>query len=184
RQRQSSAADYFLASRHVGWLVVGASLFASNIDSEHLVGLAGAGASSGVTMAHYELHAWCLLVLGWVMVPFYLRSQVFTMPEFLERRYTPAARWFLSVVSLIAYVFTKIAVALAAGGVVFQTLFPEPLFPGYDNFWVGAIGVVVATGIYVVLGGLRAVVYTEAVQTIIFIIGSAAILIIGLNKIG
>lgn len=183
-QRQNSAADYFLASRHVGWFVVGASLFAANIGSEHLVGLAGAGASTGVTMAHYELHAWCLLVLGWVMVPFYMRSAVFTMPEFLERRYTPAARWFLSVVSLIAYVFTKIAVGLAAGGVVFRTLFPEPIVANIDNFWVGAVGVVLATGAYVVLGGLRAVVYTEAVQTIIFIIGSIAILYIGLEKVG
>lgn len=184
RQRQSSAADYFLASRHVGWFVVGASLFASNIGSEHLVGLAGAGASTGVTMAHYELHAWCLLVLGWVMVPFYLRSQVFTMPEFLERRYTPAARWFLSVVSLVAYVFTKIAVGLYAGGVVFKALFPEPMLGDIDNFWVGAVGVVIATGLYVVLGGLRAVVYTEAIQTIIFIISSAVILFIGLEKVG
>ncbi len=183
-QRQSSAADYFLASRHVGWFVVGASLFAANIGSEHLVGLAGAGASTGVTMAHYELHAWCLLVLGWVMVPFYMRTAVFTMPEFLERRYTPAARWFLSVVSLIAYVFTKIAVGLYAGGVVFKALFPEPVFADFDNFWVGAVGVIIATGIYVVLGGLRAVVYTEAIQTVIFIVSSAVILVIGLDKVG
>ncbi|GMU21232.1 MAG: solute:sodium symporter family transporter [Phycisphaerae bacterium] len=184
RQRQNSASDYFLAGRHVGWFVVGASLFASNIGSEHLVGLAGAGASSGVTMGHYELHAWCLLVLGWVMVPFYLRSAVFTMPEFLERRYTPAARWFLSVVSLIAYVFTKIAVGLAAGGIVFKALFPENLIEGLDNFWLGAVGVVIATGVYVVLGGLRAVVYTETVQTLVFLFGSAVILIVGLDRVG
>jgi len=183
-QRQASSADYFLASRHVGWFVVGASLFASNIGSEHLVGLAGAGASSGVAMAHYELHAWCLLVLGWVMVPFYLRSQVFTMPEFLERRYGPAARWFLSVVSLIAYVFTKVAVGLFAGGIVFKALFPVDLIEGVDNFWVGAVGVVIATGLYVVLGGLRAVVYTEAIQCIIFLVTSAFILFIGLRKVG
>ena len=184
RQRQNSSADYFLAGRHVGWLVVGASLFASNIGSEHLVGLAGAGADSGVAMAHYELHAWCLLVLGWVMVPFYIRSGVFTMPEFLERRYSPAARWFLSVVSLISYVFTKIAVGLFAGGIVFSSLFPTPIFEGVDNFWVGAVGVVVVTGVYSILGGLTAVVYTEAVQTGVFIIGSAVITIIGLHKLG
>ncbi len=183
-QRKNTATDYFLAGRHVGWFVVGASIFASNIGSEHLVGLAGAGASSGVTMGHYELHAWCLMVLGWVMVPFYMRSAVFTMPEFLERRYTPAARWFLSVVSLVAYVFTKIAVGLFAGGVVFKALFPEPVFGNLDNFWVGAVGVIIATGIYVVLGGLRAVVYTEAIQTIIFILSSVVILFIGLSKVG
>ena len=181
---KSSAEGYFLAGKDIGWFAVGCSLFASNIGSEHLVGLAGAGAKTGVAVAHYELHAWCLLVLGWVMVPFYERSMVFTMPEFLERRYNSAARWFLSVISLIAYVFTKIAVGLAAGGVVFKALFPTPMFEGVDNFWVGAIGIVLITGLYTVVGGLRAVVYTEVIQTIIFVIGSALLLIIGMYKLG
>ena len=105
--------------------MVGASIFASNIGSEHLVGLAGSGATSGVALAHYELHAWCLLVLGWVLVPFYMRSMVYTMPEFLERRFSPASRWVLSLISLVAYVITKIAVGIFAGGVVFGTLLPE-----------------------------------------------------------
>src|SRR5512134_2235297 len=122
RKSQDTASDYFLAGRNLGWLVVGASIFASNIGSEHLVGLAGQGATSGVAMAHYELHAWCLLVLGWVMVPFYLRSRVYTMPEFLERRFSPTARWVLSIISLVAYILTKIAVGIFAGGVVFGTL--------------------------------------------------------------
>ncbi|MBL7154691.1 MAG: sodium/solute symporter [Phycisphaerae bacterium] len=184
RQRQRSSADYFLAGRHVGWFVIGASLFASNIGSEHLVGLAGAGADSGVAMAHYELHAWCLLVLGWVLVPFYSRSAVFTMPEFLERRYSPAARWFLSLVSLVAYIFTKVSVALFAGGIVFKTLFPQDLLPWMSNFWLGAILVVVFTGIYTVLGGLKAVVYTDAMQTVVLILGSTVVTIIGLHKLG
>ncbi|MBN1346034.1 MAG: sodium:solute symporter [Phycisphaerae bacterium] len=184
RQRQDSSADYFLAGRNVGWFVIGASLFASNIGSEHLVGLAGAGADSGVAMAHYELHAWCLLVLGWVLVPFYARTQVFTMPEFLERRYSPAARWFLSVVSLISYVFTKIAVTLFAGGIVVKTLFPVDVIDGVSNFWLGAVGLVVITGLYTVLGGLRAVVYTEVVQTGVLILGSVVVTIIGLTKLG
>ena len=110
-RRQKSSEDYFLAGRNIGWFVIGASLFASNIGSEHLVGLAGAGARSGMAMAHYELHAWCLLVLGWVMVPFYTRSMVFTMPEFMERRFTPAARYILSIISLVAYALTKVAVS-------------------------------------------------------------------------
>jgi SSS family solute:Na+ symporter len=181
---KTSATGYFLAGKDVGWFAIGCSLFASNIGSEHLVGLAGAGAKSGVAMAHYELHAWCLLVLGWVMVPFYERSMVFTMPEFLEKRYTPAARWFLSVISLVAYVFTKIAVGLAAGGVVFKALFPDNFIAGVDNFWVGAIGVVLVTGVYTVLGGLRAVVYTEVIQTLVFILGSLLLLVIGLWKLG
>ncbi len=183
-RKQDSSADYFLAGRNLGWFVVGASLFASNIGSEHLVGLAGAGASSGVAMAHYELHAWCLLVLGWVLVPFYMRSAVYTMPEFLERRYSPAARWFLSLVSLVAYVFTKVAVGLFAGGVVVQVLFPEQFIPGIDNFWVGAVGIVLVTGLYTVFGGLRAVIYTDAVQAVVLIIGSAVMAFRGLYLLG
>lgn len=181
---KDTAAGYFLAGKDVGWFAIACSLFASNIGSEHIVGLAGAGAKSGVAMAHYELHAWCLLVLGWVMVPFYMRSMVYTMPEFLEKRYNPAARWFLSVISLIAYVFTKIAVGLVAGGVVFKALFPQPFIADIDNFWVGAVGIVLVTGIYTVLGGLRAVVYTEVIQTVVFIVGSTLLLIFGLWKLG
>ena len=91
RRSRDTTDDYFLAGRNLGWAVVGASIFASNIGSEHLVGLAGSGATSGVALAHYELHAWCLLVLGWLFVPFYMRSRVYTMPEFLERRFSPAS---------------------------------------------------------------------------------------------
>ena len=123
-RNRNTVDDYFLAGRHLGWAVVGASIFASNIGSEHLVGLAGSGATSGVALAHFELHAWCLLVLGWVMVPFYMRSGVYTMPEFLERRFSPAARWVLSLISLVAYVLTKMAVGIFAGGVVFGVLLP------------------------------------------------------------
>src|SRR5204863_3971237 len=125
RKNRNTAADYFLAGRDLGWVLVGASIFASNIGSEHLVGLAGAGATSGVALAHYELHAWCLLVLGWLFVPFYSRALVYTMPEFLGRRFSPTARWVLSVITLVAHVFTKFAVSIFAGGVVFATLLPE-----------------------------------------------------------
>src|SRR5437899_10113861 len=107
RRQKDTADDYFLAGRNLSWWIVGASIFASNIGSEHVVGLAGSGATSGVALAHYELHAWCLLVLAWVFVPFYMRSMVYTMPEFLERRFSPGARWVLSIISLVAYVLTK-----------------------------------------------------------------------------
>jgi len=154
RQKQSSSKDYFLAGKNVGWFVVGASLFASNIGSEHLVGLAGTGAESGVVFGQLEFQASIiLLILGWVFVPFYARSGVFTMPEFLERRYSPATRWYLSIISVVGYVLTKICVTIYAGGVVFETLM------GID-FWTGAIAIVVLTGIYTVLGGLRAVAVT------------------------
>jgi len=184
KQRQETSTDYFLAGRHLGWLIVGASIFASNIGSEHLVGLAGSGATDGVAMAHYELHAWCLLVLGWVMVPFYMRSKVFTMPEFLERRFSPSARTFLSVISLVAYVLTKIAVGIFAGGIVFSVLLPELNFLGMDSFWVGSILVIVLTGLYTILGGLRAVAYTEAMQTVVLVLGSILVTLFGLHALG
>jgi len=184
KQRQDTSTDYFLAGRHLGWFVIGASIFASNIGSEHLVGLAGSGATDGVAMAHYELHAWCLLVLGWVMVPFYMRSKVFTMPEFLERRFSPAARTVLSLISLVAYVLTKIAVGIFAGGIVFSVLLPEMNFLGLDSFWLGSVLVIVLTGIYTILGGLRAVAYTEALQTIVLIAGSILVTIFGLQALG
>jgi len=188
KKSKDTADDYFLAGRNLGWFIVGASIFASNIGSEHLVGLAGSGATDGVAMAHYELHAWCLLVLGWVMVPFYSRSRVFTMPEFLERRFSPTARWVLSIISLVAYVVTKIAVGIFAGGIVFSVLLPEMNlnigFMVLDSFWIGSILVIILTGIYTVLGGLRAVAYTEAVQTIILVFGSILVTIFGLKALG
>jgi len=154
---KDTADDYFLASRNLGWFVVGASIFASNIGSEHLVGLAGSGATSGVALAHYELHAWCLLVLGWLFVPFYMRSRVYTMPEFLERRFSPAARFTLSLISLVAYVVTKIAVGIFAGGVVFGSLIPDLRVDiaglTLDSFWIGSIAVVLLTGLYTIVGG-------------------------------
>src|SRR6266496_6191196 len=188
RRSKDTAADYFLASRNLGWFIVGASIFASNIGSEHLVGLAGAGATSGVALAHYELHAWCLLVLGWVFVPFYMRSMVYTMPEFLEKRFSPGARWVLSIISLVAYVLTKFAVGIFAGGVVFATLLPDVQLSvagaTFNSFWVGSVAVVVLTGLYTIAGGMRGVAYTEAVQTIILIVGSVLITVFGLVRLG
>ena len=180
--------DYFLAGRNLGWFIVGASIFASNIGSEHVVGLAGAGATSGVALAHYELHAWCLLVLGWVFVPFYARSMVYTMPEFLGRRFSPTARWVLSAITLAAHVLTKFAVAIFAGGVVFATLLPEMSVrlgaTTFNAFWVGSVIVVLLTGLYTVLGGMRAVAYTDAVQTFVLVAGSGLLTVFGLAKLG
>jgi len=169
--------DYFLAGRNVGWFVVGGSLFASNIGSEHLVGLAGSGATSGVAPGQFEvLASLILLLLGWVFVPFYIKSGVFTMPEFLERRYSAGARWYLASVSIAAYVLTKISVTIFAGAVVFSAI-------GVP-FWTGAIIVVVATGAYTIFGGLRAVLYTDVLQTFVLIGGALAVTLIGLNAVG
>jgi SSS family solute:Na+ symporter len=188
RRNRDTADDYFLAGRNLGWFLVGASIFASNIGSEHVVGLAGAGATSGVALAHYELHAWCLLVLGWVFVPFYSRALVYTMPEFLGRRFSPTARWVLSVITLVAHVFTKFAVSIFAGGVVFATLLPEVSLrlggATFNSFWIGSVAVLLLTGLYTVLGGMRAVAYTDAVQTFILVIGSGLLTLFGLAKLG
>ncbi|WOO43178.1 sodium:solute symporter [Rubellicoccus peritrichatus] len=179
-----STSDYFLAGRHASWFVVGASLFASNIGSEHIVGLAGNGASSGMAMAHWELHAWVMVLLAWVFVPFYYRSGVFTMPEFLERRFDSRTRWVLSIVSLLAYVFTKVSVTVYAGALVFMTLLPDTFGTPENAFWVGAITTVVLTGIYTVFGGLRAVLYTEVAQSVVLLLGSFFITWFGLSKLG
>src|SRR5246127_3932022 len=188
RRNRDTADDYFLAGRNLGWFLVGASIFASNIGSEHVVGLAGAGATSGVALAHYELHAWCLLVLAWVFVAFYMRSMVFTMPEFLERRFSPASRYVLSVVSIITFIVSKIAVGIFAGGVVFGTLLPEVhITIGHtmiDSFWIGSVLVIVLTGFLTGLGGMRAVAYNDAVQVIVLIAGSALLTFYGLHKLG
>jgi len=188
-QKQRTTSDYFLAGRHMAWFVIGGSIFASNIGSEHIVGLAGQGTTSGMAMAHWEMHAWITIMLGWIFVPFYYRSRVFTMPEFLERRFNPTARWILTLVSIVAYVFTKVSVTVYAGGVVFNVLLPEIHIQLTETivlnaFWVGALLTVIITGIYTVLGGLRAVVYTDTAQTIILILGSAFITFFGLSKLG
>ncbi len=182
--RQETTQDYFLASRNIGWFIVGGSVFASNIGSEHIVGLAGQGATSGMAMAHWELHAWVLILLSWVFVPFYYRSKVFTMPEFLERRFNSTARWILSIVSLTAYVFTKVSVTVYAGAIVFKTLLPTTFGSPENAFWVGAFATVILTGIYTVFGGLRAVVYTDTAQAFILIAGSLLITMFGLNELG
>jgi SSS family solute:Na+ symporter len=185
---KDNAADYFLAGRNLGWWIIGASIFASNIGSEHIVGLAGSGTTDGVAMAHYELHAWCLLVLAWVFVPFYSRSLVFTMPEFLERRFAAPSRYVLTIVSLIMFVVTKIAVGIFAGGIVFGTLLPElhVNIAGVEigSFWIGSVLVIVLTGLYTIFGGMRAVAYTDAVQVVILIAGSALLTVYGLAKLG
>lgn len=187
-RKQDTSTDYFLAGRNVGWFAVGASLFASNIGSEHIVGLSGQGASTGMAMAHWELHAWVMIMLAWVFVPFYYRSGVFTMPEFLEKRFSPSARWLLSVVSLIAYVFTKVSVTVYAGALVFQTLLPDVQLTvfGYvfGPFWIGAFLTVTLTGIYTVFGGLRAVLYTDSAQAVILLAGSFFITFFGLKLLG
>lgn len=177
RKSKDSPTDYFLANRNLGWWVIGASILASNVGSEHIVGLAGTAGSSGTVMGHYELHSWIVLILGWVFVPFYMRSRVYTMPEFLERRFNPQARRLLSIIQLLSYVIAKASVTIFAGALVFNQIL------GVD-FWTGAIILVVVTGVYTIFGGLHAVMYTEAIQAFVLLGGSAVLLYLGLQKVG
>ncbi len=177
-RKERSSEDYFLASRNVGWFAIGASLFVSNISTEHFIGLAGSGATSGLSVGHFEwLACLILLILGWVFVPFYLRSNVFTMPEFLERRFSRYCATYLASISIIAYIFTKISVHLYAAAVVLERVV------GWSPL-TAALILVVATGIYTVAGGLAAVIYTDLVQTLILIAGAVVLTVIGLDKVG
>lgn len=184
RQKQNNAADYFLGGKDATWIAIGASIFASNIGSEHLIGLAGSGAASGMAMAHWEIQGWMILILGWVFVPFYSRSMVYTMPEFLERRYNSASRTILSLISLISYVLTKVAVTVYAGGLIFQQVFGIDTLWGIDFFWIAAIGLVLITALYTIFGGMKSVLYTSVLQTPILLLGSLIILVLGLKELG
>ena len=184
KQKQNNAADYFLGGKDATWIAIGASIFASNIGSEHLIGLAGSGASSGMAMAHWEIQGWMILLLGWVFVPFYTRSMVYTMPEFLEKRYNPQSRTILSAISLISYVLTKVAVTVYAGGLVFQQVFGIDTLWGIDFFWIAAIGLVIVTALYTIFGGMGSVLYTSVLQTPILLLGSLIILVLGLKELG
>jgi SSS family solute:Na+ symporter len=183
-RRQKNATDYFLAGRNAGFFLIGSSIFATNIGSEHIVGLAGQGASTGLAVAHYELHAWIVVLLAWVFVPFYYQAGVFTMPEFLERRFGPRPRWILALVSLAAYVLTKVSVTVYAGALVFSALLPDTFGSPQNAFWVGAVLTVVVTGLYTIAGGLRIVLYTDAAQALILIFGSVVLTYFGLAALG
>ena len=188
RQKIQSGEDLFLGGRSVGWLAIGASIFAANIGSEHLIGLAGSGAAAGLSQAHWELHAWVLVMMSWVFLPFYYKSGVSTMPEFLERRFGAKARWILSLVSLAAYVLTKISVTVFAGALFFEVMMPEvQLTIGgttITSFWIGAIATVVLAGLYSSIGGLSAVVYTDLVQTGIILAGTLSVTAFALYHLG
>ena len=175
---RANPTEFFLAGRNAGWFIVGASIFATNIGSEHLVGLAGSGASGAFPAAQFELIAvFALLLLGWLFVPFYLRSGVFTMPEFLEARYSSGVRFYLAAISIVGYVLTKISVTIAAGGIVFEALM------GID-FWTGAVIVVLATGVYTVIGGMRAVLVSDMFQMFVMVGGAIVVTVVGLDAVG
>lgn len=187
--REKDTADYFLASRNASWLLIGSSIFASNIGAEHLVGLAGSGASSGMALAHYELHSYQVLILGWIFAPFYLGTKIFTTPEFLEKRYTPATRTFLSFIFLVSYILTKASVTIFAGAFAIQTVLGIdtvnlPGFGAVNFFWFAAFSLVIITGIFTIVGGMKSVLWTEVMHVPVLLCGSIVLLVVGLSKIG
>ena len=188
KKKNESGKDYFLSGRDSNWLQIGTSIYSSNIGSEHLVGLAGAGFATGMAMAHWEMHGWLILVLGWVFVPLYDRMKVFTMPEFLELRFSRGSRNLLSLLTMASLVLTKIAATIYAGDVVVRTLLNVETVSIFgfqmDVFWAIAIGLAFTTGLYTVLGGLRVIMYTAVLQTPVLLLGSVAILFIGLRNLG
>src|SRR5262245_53712540 len=188
-QKEKDTKDYFLASRNAGWFLIGSSIFASNIGAEHLIGLAGQGAKDGMAFAHWELHSYLCLVLGWVFAPFYLRSGIFTTPEFLEKRYTPATRTILSGIFLISYILTKASVTIFAGAFAIKTILGWDtidlgIFGVHDFFWAAALFLVVITGVFVIVGGMKSVLWTEAMHVPVLLVGSSVLLAVGLFQLG
>ena len=177
KRKKEDTSDYFLSGRSETWIAVGAAIFAANIGSEHLVGLAGAGAESGLAMAHWEMQGWMILILGWVFVPFYSFSKVFTMPEFLMKRFTKNTSSTLSIITLISYVLTKVSVTAFTGGIFLESVL------GID-FWVAAIGLVLLTGLFTVLGGMKGIMLVSVIQTPILLVGAITILFLGLLHLG
>jgi SSS family solute:Na+ symporter len=188
RKKNESGKDYFLSGRDANWLQIGSSIFSSNIGSEHLVGLAGAGFLTGMAMAHWEMHGWIILILGWVFVPLYDRMKIFTMPEFLELRFSRGSRNVLSLLTMASLVLTKIAATIYAGDVVIRTLLNVDHIDLFghqiDVFWAIALGLAATTGLYTIFGGMRVIMYTAVLQTPVLIFGSVCILYMGLHVLG
>src|ERR1035441_6708139 len=188
RKKNESGKDYFLSGRDANWLQIGSSIFSSNIGSEHLVGLAGAGFVTGMAMAHWEMHAWWIIILGWAFVPLYDRMKVFTMPEFLELRFSRGSRNVLSLLTMASLVLTKIAATIYAGDVVIRTLLNVDSVSIFghqiDVFWAIALGLAFTTGLYTIFGGMRVIMYTAVLQSPVLIFGSVCILYMGLRVLG
>ena len=169
RLKSMTSEGYFLAGRGLGWVMVGAALFASNISTIHLVGLAASGYNEGLVWGNFEwLASITLILLGLVFAPFYFKSKISTLPEFLEKRYGTTARTILAIIAIIGALFVHIGMSLYAGAVVFNAFFGI-------NVFTSILVISVITTIYTVLGGLKAVVVTESIQTVILIVGAVVL---------
>ena len=177
RRKRKTSEGYFLAGKSLTWSVIGASLFASNISTVHLVGLAQSGFEDGIVWGNFEwFSAFELIILAFVFIPFYLRTKITTLPQFLEKRYDVRSRVVLAIFSILAALFMHIGVSFYAGAVVFESIFGI-------NILTSIIIIALATGIYTIIGGLTSVVVTETVQTIILILGSLTITVLAVYQL-
>ncbi len=177
-KKDQSYEDYFLAGKKMGWITVGLSIFATNISSEHFIGLAGSGAARGLAVGQFELMAvFTLILLGWLIAPIYIKSGVVTTPEFLEKRFDPSLRKPFAAISIVIYILAKISVSLFAGGILFERMFGI-------NIYTSAIMIVLFTGLYSVLGGATAVMKTHVFQAVVLIVGALLLTIFGLKAVG
>jgi SSS family solute:Na+ symporter len=178
RRNDESYSNYFLAGRNLGWFTVGITIFATNISSEHFIGLAGSGSTRGLAVGQFELMAiFTLIFLGWILAPIYFKSGVVTVPEFLEKRFDRRIRKFFAAFSIAIYIFTKILVSLFAAGLLFYKIFGL-------NIYASSIIIVLITGLYSVTGGASAVMRTQLFQGIVLILGAAILLVFGLYAVG
>lgn len=178
-QKHDTAEDYFLAGRSMIWPFVGISLFASNISSTTLIGLAGDAYHTGISVFNYEWMATFVLVFFAIFfLPFLLRSKVYTMPEFLSKRYDNRARTYFSLLTLFLNIVVDTAASLYAGALVLKLIFPDvPL-------WQTILILAVVAGVYTIAGGLAAVIYTDAIQTVLLMIGAVTVTVLAVGKIG
>ena len=177
-RRQAGAEGYFLAGRQLRWPFIGASMFASNISAEHFVGLAGSGFAIGMAIGGFEWMAvYCIVPLVVLFLPFYVRNRIYTVPEFLERRFSPGVRLLFSGLMVVLSVLTKVSISLWASSIVFSDLL------GWPRFWV-IWGVGLVTCLYTMKGGLRAVVYTDALQTTVLLLAAVVLTVLGLHAVG
>lgn len=178
KNQETTSGEYFLAGKSLKWPMIGLALFATNISCLHLVSLAQSGFDSGLLNGNFEwMAAFTLILLALLFIPFYIRSGISTLPDFLERRYNRACRDWLAFISILSAIIIHIAFSFLAGGIVLETLFGI-------NMYTSIIVIAALTGLYTIIGGLKAVVVTETIQSLVLITGAIIITVFAWNKIG
>lgn len=178
RKGKKSGEDYFLAGRNLTWWVIGGSLIAANISTHHFIGMSGQGFSIGLAIASFEwMAAIALIIYGKFFLPYYLKSKITTMPEFLKRRFSDQVRLAFAIISLIGYIFIELAVVLYTGALALESIFDLPLV-------YGLIILFFVTGAYTIYGGLKSVVYTDIIQVTVLVVGGLVVTFLGLAAVG